>query len=166
VFDPNDPETMNTPLNAERRLRRALHWAPLSVWLVSFAAAMLGELYVASTFDLFDRLPFAPALWFISAIVIAGFTRRRARRALIGPGIDPSQVNERFWRVSMLLVCLYIFFVMSGNGLKAWTCPHGSGWSFGSVGIAHSTVGGPCRNTVIYWKAWNLWGPWYVWVSS
>jgi len=78
---------------------------------------------------------------------------------------EPSRTSERVARIGMLLACGYIFLALGGNGVKTWTCPHGTSWSLGPAGIAHSTVGGPCRNTIQYRAKWNVVGPWYVWVS-
>ncbi len=165
TFDSADPFTIDSLASAQRRLRRALHWAPLAVWFATMAIVLVGEVYALSRFGVFDwwHSPWWAVL--IVAIVTAGVARSLARRALIGRGPDPSRMSERLARLGMLLACGYIFLAMNGNGFKIWTCPHGTGWSLGPVGVAHSTVGGPCRNKIDYRKKWNVTGPWYVWVS-
>ena len=165
AFDPTDPYSVDSLAYAQRRLRRALHWAPLAVWIATLGTMLVVEAYAYNRYEFYDWLPFPLATCLIVAILTAWIARGLARRALIGRRPDPSRLSERLARIGMWLTCGFIFLAFNGNGFQVWTCDHGTGWSLGPVGLAHSTVGGPCRNHIDYRKVWRVAGAWYVWVS-
>ncbi|MDQ3624884.1 MAG: hypothetical protein M3463_20795 [Verrucomicrobiota bacterium] len=150
-------------MRAVRRMRRALNWAPIAVWAATIAAALIGTRVLAEWFYPLQIVWRFPSILFIVSILLAGFTRRQARRALLGGASELNPVSERLLRIVIGFACVLLLFLR--GGVRQWSCPHGSGFGIGPAGIAHSTVGGPCRNTVSYSKKWNVGGPWYVWVE-
>ena len=154
AFDPADPLTMRTAERLERALKRAMWWAPLAVWLATILLAVLAYLFLL-------RRP--SRLMLLVAILLAGFIRRRARRALLAGSVDPNPVSERFARIGGWILCGLILFV--GDGLKVWSCPHGTGFGVSPIGVAHSTNGGPCGNHGYLGTVIHITGPWYVWIN-
>src|SRR5688500_13969390 len=134
AFVPNDPMSMRTPQRLERALRRALWWAPVSVWLLVVLAVAVASII----FRLFSPLAV------VAAIMLAGYLRRLARRSLLAGGPEPSPVSEGVARVGTWVLC--VLLLISGGQLHLRTCPHGTLVGVGPVGVAHSRIGGPCRN--------------------
>ena len=67
----------------------------------------------------------------------------------------------RHWRVWLTLLLLLLATILSyGTGTFASdTCPHATYWSVGPIGLAQSTVGGPCRN---HGGGVHLHGEWWL----
>ena len=145
---------MRTPQRIERALRRALYWAPMSAAVTTLFAILLALLFTRQ-FNL---------LWIAASLLVAGFVRRRARKSLLAGAPDPNPLTERIARVGAWLLAALV--LLAGGGVRYSTCPHGTLAGLGPVGVAYSTVGGPCRNTVLIEKKWNVFGNWYVWVTN
>lgn len=164
-FDPADPESFEGPMRAVRRMRLALHWAPIAAWVATMGGVPVGVYLLARevSYDYFGLLWRAPSLLLVGTLLLAGLARGRARRALLGRAADPHPISERVFRSLTWIACVALLF--TPGGLRQWSCPHGWGIGLGPVGIAHSTVGGPCRNTIAYDYKWAVTGPWYVWAE-
>jgi hypothetical protein len=152
-------------MRAVRRLRRALHWAPIAAWAATAGAVLIGAYILRRQYDigLLDFLWREPALLIVVTLLLAGFARRRARHALLGNAPDPSPASERGFRIGIWLACAVIMCLP--GGIRKWSCPHGSGFGIGPIGVAHSAVGGPCRNTVNWDRVWRVSDAWYVWLD-
>ena len=165
AFNPADPESFEGPTRAVRRLRRALNWAPIAASVATIGGVLVGAhlLEREVSYGYFGFLWRAPSLLLIGTVGLAGYARSRARRALLGGAADPHPISERVFRSLTWIACVALLF--TPGGVREWSCPHGWGMGLGPVGIAHSTVGGPCRNTVSYDYVWRVTGPWYAWAE-
>jgi hypothetical protein len=89
----------------------------------------------------------------------------RAMVLVVRPPRDTLQPKGvyRHWKWMAPLLLLLCPFVSYGPyALASDTCPHATYWSFGPIGLAHSTVGGPCGNHgggVRLSNEWWLTGP-------
>jgi hypothetical protein len=153
AFDPAYPMSMLTRERLERALRRARWWAPLAAWVMTVFVLLIAALFFR----------FITPLVIVVAILVAGFVRRLARRSLLAGAVDPNPWSERAGRVLTWLLCLYILVIADLFHIR--TCPHGTTVGLGPIGVAHSRIGGPCRNRVPITRAWNVGGNWYVWVA-
>ena len=144
---------MRTPERLERALRRARWWAPLTAWLVTIFAVLIASILFR----------FLSPLVIVAAILTAGYVRRVARRSLLAGAAEPNPWSERAVRVMIWLLCIYI--MLGANQLHIRTCPHGTTLGIGPVGLAHSRIGGPCRNRVPIARTWKIGGNWYVWIA-
>jgi hypothetical protein len=96
-----------------------------------------------------------------SIVFFATLARSRARAALLGRKPDPAKWSERTAKFLLYGFCIVLF--LTAGGIASWNCPHGTAIGIGHLGIAHSAVGGPCRNRLPHLKSWHLGGNWYVW---
>jgi hypothetical protein len=94
------------------------------------------------------------------SVFIATLARTWVRARLIQRKPDPDQTSERLAKIALYGFCVVLFFF--AGGLATWSCPHGSGFGVGPVGVARSAVGGPCRNHRPNLKSWHVRGNWYV----
>jgi hypothetical protein len=145
--------TMLTRERLERALRRARWWAPLAAWVMTVFVLLIAALFFR----------FISPLVIVAAILVAGYARRLARRSLLAGAVDPNPWSERAARVMTWLLCGYI--LLAANQLHLRSCPHGTTVGIGPVGVAHSRVGGPCRNSVPIIRSWRIGGNWYVYVA-
>jgi hypothetical protein len=128
---------------------------PVATWAAVVSVVTLGLVAAA------DR---EPRLWFlIPAILLANPSRTRVRRALLAGSSEPRPQSERAFRWGTWTLCAVLF--LSDDGIRISHCPHGHLWGVGPVGIAHSTVGGPCHNRVQNLRARHVAGSWYVWTA-
>lgn len=155
AFDPADPLSMRTSQRIDRALRRALFWAPMSAAIATLVVLMLVLLMTRHL----------NALWLAAAVLLAAFIRRRARLSLLAGAPEPNPLTEGAARVGGWLLAGFVLLV-AGGGFHFTQCPHGTLFGVGPVGIAHSTVGGPCRNRVPIQRTWNVTGNWYLFTAN
>jgi hypothetical protein len=73
--------------------------------------------------------------------------------------IKPTGVYRHWRGLSLLLLLLAPFTSYGPRVFASDTCPHAHYWSFGPIGVARSSVGGPCGN---HGGGVHLWGEWWL----
>ena len=98
--------------------------------------------------------------------VAGGAVRGLVRRAQVTahPALArPRRLSRRARRA----VAVTLLGVSLASGVAAsavfYVCPHGTMVGVFGFGLAHSSVGGPCRNGVPGLEATHLFGDWYFW---
>jgi hypothetical protein len=157
-FDPNDPLTFRSRRTGRVKLRRAVvAIAPMAAWVI-VALTIVGLLLRAIDRGSAEHSRIALAV----TLIVATAIRSLVRRHLVGRR-DPARRSERLFNRTIYTFAA-IYFIL-GGGVIGWSCPHGSAIGVGHIGIARSTNGGPCRNTLPYLRSWHVRGDLYVWVA-
>jgi hypothetical protein len=123
--------------------------------------------FVASGLCIAGRVPdFGPLLLALGCVAWIELIVACAVRVVV-VRVRPSRQDAlppvgiyRRWRALTGLLLLLAPLVTYGTGTFASdTCPHALYWSVGPIGLAHSTVGGPCRN---HGGGVHLFGQWWL----
>jgi len=155
-FDLNDPRTMCLPGRREpgwwskQRGNTAVVWAITAVVAEQVFEAILHP--VEGERKLF-------VLWLA---VVSGCIARNAALRASDPKMEQWLNRSKRVRHALTLGSLALVLVLSTD---IYQCPHGELYGICGVGVAHSTVGGPCRNRLQTLKSTHLAGDWYFWWS-
>jgi len=144
LFDPADPTTMyfgDEPSWLKKWWLRQ-NGTPTLLWIICVSTMCMGlETVGATRYDERERK------WLIiwCSFYVAEMVRSRSRNdllrqypTLVPRPVIPKKIMRTLWIISFAFALIICF--------DFYTCPHGTLAGFGGFGIAHSQVGGPCRN--------------------
>jgi hypothetical protein len=161
LFDPADPTTMyfGDELNWFQKWWLRQNGTPIFIWAIfAFAMCLLLVKVAAPWPDEDERKPLILWCSLYAAAIVRSLSRNDLRRrypTVVPTSFVPKKIMRTLWIISLafaLITCIDFY-----------TCPHGTLAGFGGFGIAHSQVGGPCRNHYQELEKAHLFGDWYFW---
>ena len=165
AFDPADPSTLwphRRPPGPLGRWWVRQNGTPTVVWAIVTVIAAVG-LRSISDFDWDGSL--TPFVIGIACLIGAG-VRAPLREGAVRryPAISrPRRLSQPARRRAVLGLLSGTIAVGAAGSAVLHVCPHGTQCGIFGVGLAHSAVGGPCRNAVQRSESQHLVGDWYLW---
>jgi hypothetical protein len=130
----------------------------IPIWLWAITVSVICLKLVGMTGEDERRKP----LILLFSLYAGAFVRRRARAVLRRryPAFFAEPVaNLRVRRASWGLALAFVLLI----SIDFYSCPHGTLIGVWGVGVAHSELGGSCRNYYNDLESLYLFGNWYFW---